>query len=426
MTTFVARVRTSYADLEGLLLHCRGDGLASDGSLWRNDAPPARPISTGAHTGANNQPVLTDAHANWRDDILVGRTVYNMTDGSQGTVTGNTSNQVSATLAGGADNDWDTGDAYRVATPRFGDLYQDVAAQRPTVTSPGGIGQAAFARAASSALKVPLVDGLAATDWTVAYEYVTAAAAGNDHPVIWFPNLSIWRRNAAGNYKYRHGVTDVVGAGDMPAGVWVLSGTGAATGALLQDGVPALAGSLAPQVLAAGDPAGYLGYDGAGNYCDVTLRSVQVWNRMASPLEVDFAFHTLGAAASYAQVARATMAVRQWTDYTGATPQQVPRTNFSVYAPQRFHFGMFPAGGAARVQVAAAVDGLVQPDSALGGLLFDMHCAEYPSAGHPAVYQDAGWSAVWDVVIDTPGHYTIIVHRAESGSQVLHLDMEEV
>jgi hypothetical protein len=55
-----------------------------------------------------------------------------------------------------------------------------------------------------------------------------------------------------------------------------------------------------------------------------------------------------------------------------------------------------------------------------------MHCEEYPSPGHPAVYQTAGWSSVWDVLIGTAGHYTFVVHRAGSGSQVLHLDMTAV
>jgi hypothetical protein len=208
----------------------------------------------------------------------------------------------------------------------------------------------------------------------------------------------------------------------MTSGTWVFS---LLSGELFRNGILSLAGGSSSQAIAAGDPAGYIGNDGGANYCDVILRSAQIWNRAVSPLELDFAYQTLGFhAGGYSQHVRASMAIGTWTDETGATPQEVPRINYTVYAPQRFHLGTVLGGGMARIQIAASVDGLVQPDTALGGLLFDMHCEEHASPGHPAVHQDAGWSAVWDVLIDTTGHYTFVVHRAGSGSQVLHLDME--
>ena len=426
MTTFVAKIRTTYADMDGLMLDCREDGLATDGSEWTNVAPPARPVHLGTQTGGNNRPTLTDANANWMDDVLVGRTVYNLTDGSQATITGNTTHQISGTLAGGVDNDWDTGDSYRVATPRFGNPYQTVVAQRPFIPPAGVYHQAEFTKANSSNFRIPLVDPVAASWWTCAFEYLTVASAGNDHPILYFPNMSVWRKNAAGNYKYRHGAVDVAGAGDMAAGTWLLCRTGVLSGALYRNGVSALAGTLSAQAIAAGDPAGYIGTDGAGNFCDVILRSMQIWNREVSPLEMDFAFQSLSCEFEYNQFTRANLGTGTWTDETGATPQEIPRINYTVYAPQRYKTGTFPAGGMARVQIAASVDGVVLPDSSLGGLLFDMHCEEYPSAGHPAVYQSGGWSAVWDVMINTAGHYTFVVHRQGSGSQVLHLDMEAV
>jgi hypothetical protein len=363
----------------------------------------------------------------WLDDILVGRTIYNLTDGSQATITSNTAHTVTGTLAGGAGNDWDTADSYKVATPRFGNPYQNVPAQRPVVTEPFGTYQeAAFTKANLSNFKIPLVDPVAAKWWTFAYEYLMVAAAGNDHPILYFPNISIWRKNAAGNYKYRHGVTDVNGVGDMPwNGTWMLYSAGAATAELVRNGVTSLAGTFSQQAIAAGDPAGYIGSDGA-NYCGIILRSMQIWNRVVSPLEMDFAMQTLSCEFDQSFYDRATMAVGTWEDETGATPQEVPRINYTVYSPQRFHSCTFPIGGMARVQIAASVDGIVTPDLGLGGLLFDMHCEEYPSPGHPAVYQSPGWSAVWDVVIDTEGHYTFVVHRSGSGSQVLHLDIEAV
>lgn len=68
----------------------------------------------GDHTGSDNQSVLTDSSKNWAVDELVGRTIYNDTDGSSGTITANTANTVTATLSGG-DNDWDNGDTYRIS-----------------------------------------------------------------------------------------------------------------------------------------------------------------------------------------------------------------------------------------------------------------------------------------------------------------------
>lgn len=68
----------------------------------------------GTHTGADDQGTLTDSTKNWVVNSLVGRTIYNLTDGSSGTITANTANTVSATLSGGG-NDWDNGDEYYIS-----------------------------------------------------------------------------------------------------------------------------------------------------------------------------------------------------------------------------------------------------------------------------------------------------------------------
>lgn len=70
---------------------------------------------TGTHTGAADQAVLTDAGATWTINALVGRTIYNTTDNSSGTIISNTADTITATLSGGTDDDWDNGDAYSVA-----------------------------------------------------------------------------------------------------------------------------------------------------------------------------------------------------------------------------------------------------------------------------------------------------------------------
>lgn len=68
----------------------------------------------GAHDGANNASALTDSNASFGTDDLVGLTINNTTDGSSGTITANTPTTITATLGGGTDNDWDTGDSYTI------------------------------------------------------------------------------------------------------------------------------------------------------------------------------------------------------------------------------------------------------------------------------------------------------------------------
>jgi len=69
-------------------------------------------VDSGSHTGANNASVLTDSGQSWTTDEFVGQKVVNTTDGSAGTITANTATTITATLAGGTDNDWDTNDNY--------------------------------------------------------------------------------------------------------------------------------------------------------------------------------------------------------------------------------------------------------------------------------------------------------------------------
>jgi hypothetical protein len=69
---------------------------------------------TGSHTGAGNAAVLTDSAQAWTPDALIGLQVFNGTDSSSGFITANTANTVTATLAGGTDNDWDAGDKYEI------------------------------------------------------------------------------------------------------------------------------------------------------------------------------------------------------------------------------------------------------------------------------------------------------------------------
>ncbi len=84
---------------------------------------------TGTHTGGNNAATLTDAGASFGD--LIGKVIYNITDGSSGVITANTSNTVTAVLSGGTDDDWDTGDAYQVRTYEAGDVFRSAGTESP-------------------------------------------------------------------------------------------------------------------------------------------------------------------------------------------------------------------------------------------------------------------------------------------------------
>jgi hypothetical protein len=74
---------------------------------------------TGTHTGAANQAALTDSAASFPTAAtgLTGWRITNTTDGSSATILSNTATTITATLAGGTDNDWDTGDVYQIIPP---------------------------------------------------------------------------------------------------------------------------------------------------------------------------------------------------------------------------------------------------------------------------------------------------------------------
>jgi hypothetical protein len=72
-------------------------------------------FETGTHTGGTHATVLTDTSASWTTDEFIGQLLENTTDGSSGSITANTATTVTVlALAGGSDNQWENGDAYRI------------------------------------------------------------------------------------------------------------------------------------------------------------------------------------------------------------------------------------------------------------------------------------------------------------------------
>ncbi len=88
-------------------------GLCNGGSPWDGNEP-LETGGTGNHTGSSGSLTLTDSLQNWEVNSLVDIYVYNLVDSSKGQITANTSNTVTAILSGGTDNDWDTGDHYKI------------------------------------------------------------------------------------------------------------------------------------------------------------------------------------------------------------------------------------------------------------------------------------------------------------------------
>ena len=80
----------------------------------------ARGCVLGTHTGANNQPVLTDSAASFlTSGVAAGQYVYNVNDTVWGIVTAATATTVTATTLAGAAFDWDTGEEYLVICPNW-------------------------------------------------------------------------------------------------------------------------------------------------------------------------------------------------------------------------------------------------------------------------------------------------------------------
>ena len=74
--------------------------------------------------GAPNATVMTDSTATFTEDSLIGLTIRNTTDASEGVIIDNDETTVTVRiLTGGTDNDWDASDAYVIMV--FGEIVDD-------------------------------------------------------------------------------------------------------------------------------------------------------------------------------------------------------------------------------------------------------------------------------------------------------------
>lgn len=96
-------------------------GISDGGSFWDGNQTNGIDRASGTHTGSGNAATLTDSGQSWTVNQFItptvtsNRWIYNVTDGSKGRITANTATTITATLAGGTDNDWDNGDVYLIS-----------------------------------------------------------------------------------------------------------------------------------------------------------------------------------------------------------------------------------------------------------------------------------------------------------------------
>ena len=148
----------------GVVLRALAAGGSSPGSSVNGGV---QPLLVGNHDGADNVAVLTDADGNWTVDALIGWTLTNTTDGSSGLVTANTATTITARLAGGTQNDWDTNDAFTL-TPLGGAAYL-------LCTAISG---------AAANLAVVVQDSANNVDWATLVSMTAVTAVGSEQKLV--------------------------------------------------------------------------------------------------------------------------------------------------------------------------------------------------------------------------------------------------
>lgn len=331
-------------------------------------------------------------------------------------------------------------DAVTYPGGRFGDPRQDVKAVQPAIVLTGG-GQRrlSFDRALGQHLLFAIPGTFpegAAGPCTVAYQFTKRPSTDNDQIIYddQQAQVIVRRRGGGGLAQLKVGATTKTAAADHDDGTFVGYGAGAAGVTWLKNGAAygsVQAGTANATVIAGTGKIGQ-GAGGLATSLDGILDSFHVWPRLLSPLELDFVWQVLNQdAINYATQLRAPVALRRWTDATGnLAAGQINRVRSVVGADPLFKLATVGAGGATalRVQLAAAVDGKVLADTALGGNLFTITWVEAPGlpAVYPTVSQDAGWSAVFDCSLQTPGHYCAKITRQLGGAVLIHFDVEVV
>ncbi len=379
MPNFTATVRTSYKDVAGLVLSCTRSGIIEDPTNpgfvreWVNEA-----------AGLPSQPFIRQ------------------------TVT-------PVTYAGG-----------RFSNP----INADKGGTQPALqTSP--VRAVVFDRSRSTFLQT---DALAAafpaapSYFGIGYQFAKGADTSNSQVIGSISNgvLAVRRRDAAGDGEIEAGIGSVTTTGDHPDGTFLYTGETGDSSKLERNGAALDVGTATVTQLAAGE-TWRLGGDAGGNYLDGTLDSFHVWTSELSPLTQDLIWQTINEdGTDYSSDTRATMNLRVWTDATAnaAIPAQYDRLNPTLGAPFRYVLASLPATPPlTRVQLSAAVDGVVVPDAVPGTDDWLTTVIEAPVA--PLIEQETNWSAITDVRLRAEGHYCFAITQISTGGSIfIHFDVE--
>ncbi len=390
MANFEAQVRTNYRDVAGLVLSCAREDLIEDTNHpnfvkeWVNRAP-----------GLPSKPAIRNP------------------------------GEPLPTYLGG----------------RFSNPRQVVHDLQPGLgQTVSGEQQCVFERARSSYLVTDFIvdgfpDSIPGDALACGYQFTVGADASNNQVMFATDpgtQLVAQRRNGAGDAVISTGVPNITVSGDHPSGTFLYTGENGGSALWTQNNTPFGTGSATnPNQIPAASRL-FIGRDGTGNYLDGTFDTLNIWAAELSPKTQDFIWQSInrdGTDFSSSSVPRASIENVVWTDATAdPTLDQYDRLRPQTGFPHRYLKVVLPDETNHRIQVAATVDGIVQPDSNLGGDLFTYDWTEFPGPPFivPLLDPEPGWSAIADFDLSQEGHYTLTVSRPNGGGIILHFDVEIV
>jgi hypothetical protein len=303
---------------------------------------------------------------------------------------------------------------------RFNNPIQNTTANQPLLINAAGQNYVSFDISGSKYMDLPRNAGTwtGINEWTVAIAGKKGTDNTNGQDILSLPNIEVLRRNSSGNIAYVHGVTEQAGSGDYTDGASIIVYKGATGGEWFTNGSSDFTGTCA-NVNPTTD--GTIGRDyTSGNYADFDMTGIYIWRRALEDSEVDLAFKYIDPLVDHSKLGWAEIVLTEWKDDT-STP---PRINPYVGVPQKYYKVNVPTGTTKSIQITTSVDGLVKPDSGLGGDLFSHDWIEYPVT-KPITSNPSGWSSIFNIDLLHEGHYTFQILRTDGGIVILHFDVEE-
>ena len=305
--------------------------------------------------------------------------------------------------------------------PRFLDLIQSISANQPTLETVGGQNYVRFDRTSSQYLNLLRNAGTwsGINEWTVAIVGNNGTDNSNSQDILSISNLEVRRRNASGNKSYIYNSTEQAGVGDFVDGASIILFKGSSGGDWYENGVLEFSGTCSD--ITPGD--GRVGaFHSGGNYVDFDLNGIYIWKRILTTYEIDFLFNHIDPVLDHSVNDWATVSLQTWRDDTSSPP----RINPYVGADHKYYHINVPTGTQRLLQIAAKIDGIVKPDSDLSSELFSGDWVEKPIGSVlPFIGQDTGYSSVFNIALESEGHYTFQIFRNNGGSIIVHFDVEE-